>query len=222
MAVTKGEIQVRGILAGKDNKNILNELRAEFPEGKTAGTENTVAWYRHQVGRVQAGKPHKLQTGLVSVIRQHTTKGPAEHATVAIRPTGIVASKAMQSYIALIRENKNGGGFGVDFPDFPGCISTGSTIEKARVAAREALEMHICGMIEDSEALPSPSTLDVVMADPSNADAVAFLMSLPELGDWSVRVNITLPARLLRRIDAHASNRSAFLARAAEKALAEN
>jgi metal-responsive CopG/Arc/MetJ family transcriptional regulator len=35
-------------------------------------------------------------------------------------------------------------------------------------------------------------------------------------------VNITLPERLLRRIDERARNRSAFLARAAEKALAES
>ena len=36
-----------------------------------------------------------------------------------------------------------------------------------------------------------------------------------------VRVNITLPERLLGRIDERAENRSAFLARAAEKALAD-
>jgi len=35
-------------------------------------------------------------------------------------------------------------------------------------------------------------------------------------------VNITLPERLLRRIAKRAKNRSAFLARAAEKALAES
>ena len=60
------------------------------------------------------------------------------------------------------------------------------------------------------------------MTNPENADAVAFLVNLPDPADRAVRVNITLPERLLRRIDERAKNRSAFLARAAEKALAEN
>ena len=88
--------------------------------------------------------------------------------------------------------------------------------------AQEALELHIGGMVEDGEALPSPSSLEAIMGDPANADAVAFLITLPQAPDRTVRVNITLPERLLRRIDQHAKNRSAFLARAAEKALAES
>jgi hypothetical protein len=59
------------------------------------------------------------------------------------------------------------------------------------------------------------------MADDDNRDAVAFLVNLPETADRSVRVNITLREGLLRRIDERAANRPAFLARAAEKALAE-
>ena len=52
------------------------------------------------------------------------------------------------------------------------------------------------------------------MADPEKADAVAFLVILPEPADN--------PAEgLLRRIDERARNRSAFPARAAGKALAE-
>ena len=60
------------------------------------------------------------------------------------------------------------------------------------------------------------------MADPENSDAVAFLVTLQEPADRAVRVSITLPERLLRRIDKRAKNRSAFLARAAEKGLAES
>jgi len=57
-------------------------------------------------------------------------------------------------------------------------------------------------VVEDGEPLPSPSSLEAIMADPANGDAVAFLVSLPEAPDRTVRVNITLPERLLRRIDA--------------------
>jgi hypothetical protein len=87
---------------------------------------------------------------------------------------------------------------------------------------QEALELHVSGIRENGEKLPAPRSLDEIMADPENSDAVAFLVALPEAADRTVRVNITLPERLLRRIDERARNRSAFLARAAEKALAQS
>jgi hypothetical protein len=60
------------------------------------------------------------------------------------------------------------------------------------------------------------------MADPTNADALAFPVTLPEVRRCTARVNVTLPERLLRRIDERAKNRSASVARAAEKALVDN
>jgi predicted RNase H-like HicB family nuclease len=127
----------------------------------------------------------------------------------------------MTSYIGLIRKDADSD-FGVDFPDFPGCESAGATLDEARRMAQEALELHIGGVLEDGEALPVPSLLEAVMADPEIADAVAFLVSVPKAADRTVRVNMTLPERLLRRIDERAKNRSTFLARAAEKALEES
>lgn len=127
----------------------------------------------------------------------------------------------MTSYIGLIRKDADSD-FGVDFPDFPGCVSAGATLDEARRMAQEALELHVSGMVEDGEELPAPSSLEAIMADPENGGAVAFLVTLREPADRTVRVNITLPERLLRRIDERATNRSAFLARAAEKALAES
>jgi predicted RNase H-like HicB family nuclease len=106
----------------------------------------------------------------------------------------------MTSYIGLIRKDTDSD-FGVDFPDFPGCISAGTTLDEARRMAQEALELHVGGMIEDGEALPVGSSLETIMADPENADAVAFVVTVPDAADRTVRVNITLPERLLRRID---------------------
>ena len=127
----------------------------------------------------------------------------------------------MTSYFGLIRKDTDSD-FGVDFPDFPGCISAGTTLDEARRMAQEALELHVGGMIEDGEALPVGSSLETIMADPENADAVAFVVTVPDAADRTVRVNITLPERLLRRIDERAKDRSAFLARAAEKARSES
>ncbi len=54
----------------------------------------------------------------------------------------------MTTYIAFLRKDPDSD-FGVDFPDFPGCITAGSTLEKTcEPWQREALEVHIEGMLE--------------------------------------------------------------------------
>ena len=46
----------------------------------------------------------------------------------------------MTAYIALLRKQPDSD-FGVDFPDFPGCVTAGETLEEARVMAAEALAL---------------------------------------------------------------------------------
>ncbi len=48
----------------------------------------------------------------------------------------------MTGYIALLRKEP-GSDFGVDFPDFPGCVTAASTLEEAHRAAAEALSFHV-------------------------------------------------------------------------------
>ena len=52
------------------------------------------------------------------------------------------------TYLAVL-EPSDDGGFGVYFPDLPGCISYGSDLEEAIANAKEALELHIYGMEKD-------------------------------------------------------------------------
>lgn len=125
----------------------------------------------------------------------------------------------MTNHIALLRKCPDTD-FSVDFPDFPGCITAGGSMEEARARAQEALDFHIDGMIEDGQPIPAPSTLDTVMADPRNRDAVAFLVTVPDRPAKAIRVNVTLPEALLREIDRVTTNRSRFLADAARRALA--
>jgi HicB_like antitoxin of bacterial toxin-antitoxin system len=72
-------------------------------------------------------------------------------------------------------------------------------------------------MVEDGEELPAQSSLEAIMVNPANADPVVLLVTLPEVRQRTVRVNITLPERLRRRIDEHTRNRSAFLVSAPPK-----
>lgn len=128
----------------------------------------------------------------------------------------------MRAYIALIHKEE-GSDYGVSFPDLPGCVSAGVTLDEARSMAEEALALHVEGMIEDGEPLPEPSSMEEVMADRQNRDAVAILVPAPTQSAKSVRVNITLPEDTLREIDAYAEasgfTRSGFLARAAKQAM---
>jgi predicted RNase H-like HicB family nuclease len=130
----------------------------------------------------------------------------------------------MADYIALIHKEPTSDD-GVSFPDFPGCITAGTTLDEARREAAEALAMHIDGIIEDSEAIPEPSLLEDVMAERENREAVAFLVPAPARQARAVRVNITLPEDVLADVDRVAGrqglSRSSFLARAARRAMSD-
>ena len=127
----------------------------------------------------------------------------------------------MHQYIALIHKDADSD-YGVSFPDLPGCFTAGQDLDEARAMAKEALDLHIEGMIEEGLPIPAPSSLQGVMAERENRDAVALLVSGPRVKSRVVRVNVTLPEALLAQIDAVVDNRSAFLAEAARKALQEN
>jgi predicted RNase H-like HicB family nuclease len=129
----------------------------------------------------------------------------------------------MSNYIAIIHKDSKSD-FGVSFPDLPGCVSAGRTIDEAKELAQEALSLHIQGMLEDGEEVPAPSSLEDVMAAPENSDAVAFLVvSAPESKAKAVRVNVTIPEDMLEKIDAAAKkrnmSRSSYLVQAAKTAM---
>lgn len=63
-------------------------------------------------------------------------------------------------------------GFGVSFPDFPGCVSAGDTFDEAVRSAAEALAFHVEGMRADGEPIPDPSDLAAAPRDPE-VDEVA-------------------------------------------------
>ena len=129
----------------------------------------------------------------------------------------------MRHYIALIHKDE-GSDYGVSFPDLPGVISAGSTLDEARAMATEALAFHLEGLAADGEAVPEPTSLEEIMATAENRDGVAVLIQAPVEEIKSVRVNITLPSDVLNQIDERAERegftRSGFLAQAARKAMA--
>ena len=130
----------------------------------------------------------------------------------------------MRNYVAIIRKDTNSD-YGVDFPDFQGCISVGATIEEAVTQGRKALAGHVAVMTEYGEEIPEPTDADTILSTMKNRDdfVALFLAPVSTPKATSVRVNITIPETSLRQIDdyvrAHGTSRSAFLVESSMKAL---
>lgn len=120
-------------------------------------------------------------------------------------------------YPAVIE--RAGKGYGVFFPDLPGCTSAGRTVTEAALNAEEALAGHLLVAEQYGDEIPDPSELDRIEVDP-DVEEVARLLVRGERKGKSVRINITLDEGLLAAIDKVAENRSGFLADAARVALA--
>jgi predicted RNase H-like HicB family nuclease len=125
-----------------------------------------------------------------------------------------------RNFIALIHKDADSD-YGVSFPDLPGVVTAGVDLDDARGMAEEALALHLEGMEADHDPIPEPSSLEAVMADRENRDAVAILVKAPAQTAKAVRINVTVPEDELEAIDRYAAeqgySRSGFLVHAAMK-----
>lgn len=126
-------------------------------------------------------------------------------------------------YPIAIEPGDDNHAFGVVVPDLPGCFSAGDTLDEAIDNAKEAIELWLETIIDDGGTVPEPGRISEHQANPGYAGWIWAIVTidLAELSDKVERVNITLPARVLRRIDAAAKaageTRSGFIAHLALK-----
>lgn len=121
-------------------------------------------------------------------------------------------------YPAIIERGKDG--FGVFFPDLPGCTSYGKTVQEAAINAEEALEGHLIVSAEYGDKIPAPSALDDIPQDPECNEAARILVRTDVPGKIQ-RLNITMEEGLVAAIDKASTNRSGFLAETARAKLRE-
>lgn len=110
---------------------------------------------------------------------------------------------------SAVLEPANGGGYGVTFPNFPGCVSFGATVKEAQASAAEALTLHIEGMVEDGLDIPfesegSPEEVVMHASGGVGGDLRPIFVQV-ELPEGSERVNVYLPKRLILTVDRFAS-----------------
>lgn len=128
--------------------------------------------------------------------------------------------KSLQFRVALEPRDEHRA-YGVVVPDLPGCFSAGDTIEEALANAREAILLHVEGLVERGEPVPVPQPIAERINGRKYKGWIWAIVpvDLAELQGPAERVNLTIPRRYLRRIDAAARNsgesRSAFMVRAA-------
>jgi antitoxin HicB len=78
---------------------------------------------------------------------------------------------------------EEGGGYLIEFPDVPGCISDGETPEEAITNGRDALKSVLLTMKEFGDAIPQPGSLATAS------------------GQWRQRVPRSLHSRLVTRAE---------------------
>ncbi|MGY0556945.1 MULTISPECIES: type II toxin-antitoxin system HicB family antitoxin [unclassified Lysobacter] len=132
----------------------------------------------------------------------------------------------MTMRFVLALHTDDGVSYGVTVPDLPGCFSAGDTFDEAVANAYEAIDLHVEAMLEDGEQLPDARLLAEHQANPDLVGAVWVVIDAPVekyLGPAS-KINITVPALVLHRIDqyaqTHGESRSGFLVRAAQREMA--
>lgn len=115
--------------------------------------------------------------------------------------------------------------WGVVVPDLPGCFSAAdSGIDEAIDNAKEAIAAWIEAVMDDGGDIPAPTS---IAAHRTNPEFDGWIWAVAEvdpaiLDDKAERVNITLPRRVLARLDAHAraagETRSGYIAKLAIEA----
>lgn len=109
--------------------------------------------------------------------------------------------------------------WGVAVPDLPGCFSAAdSGIDEAIENAKEAIELWIEAALDAGEDVPKPSSISSLQKKREFRGWVWAIVEIDPalLSDEIERVNITLPRRVLARLDSkarqHGETRSGFIA----------
>lgn len=123
-------------------------------------------------------------------------------------------------YPVYVHEGDETHAHGATIPDFPGCFSAADDWGSLPVIIQEAIEVYCDG---EDMAIPTPSTLDDLMKDNNYQDGIWIMLDIDvsKLNTKAVRLNISLPADIVSRMDDYASkhhmSRSALIARAATR-----
>jgi len=106
-------------------------------------------------------------------------------------------------YPIAIEEGSETTAFGVVVPDLPGCFSAGATMDEAIENSREAIALWIETAFDVGGTVPAPGRIADHVHNPEYAGMIWAIVDIDSalLDDKTKRINISVPRRVLSRID---------------------
>ncbi len=98
-------------------------------------------------------------------------------------------------YPAIFDTNEKGG-YTITFPDLPGCITEGDTLEEAFYMAKDAMSLHLWGMEDDDDPIPNPTPPEKVQAPEGGFTSLVEVWMPPyrdKIANRAVNKMVTLP-----------------------------
>jgi predicted RNase H-like HicB family nuclease len=101
------------------------------------------------------------------------------------------------TYPAIFYEGE--GGYAVEVPDLPGCVSGGATLAEAIIMGTDAASGWVLTELEDGKSIPKASAFKDIQSEAGGFVSMLVLdmdTYTEKYGDKAVRKNLTIPAWL--------------------------
>jgi predicted RNase H-like HicB family nuclease len=125
-----------------------------------------------------------------------------------------------RTYFGAVEKGRKS--FGIVFPDFWGCVSSGDSLEEVIVMGREALQSHIDTCIDYGDDIPKPSsfTLDQVRKQLSTGHFVALVAVEVDIRKPGKTVPVQLDRSIALSLGSLKIDRTKFISKAVRNELA--
>lgn len=138
-------------------------------------------------------------------------------------PKGLVYMSPKDIWVFPAAFEKTATGYSAFFPDLPGCITVGRTLEEVHSMAKEALGLHLWGFERDGEDIPEPSSIDSIQREFSSEMLGLVEVSLSffraKLDTRAVKKTLTIPYYLNQMAEKRKINFSRVLQSALKREL---
>jgi predicted RNase H-like HicB family nuclease len=78
-------------------------------------------------------------------------------------------------YVSVVHRTGRSG-YGVSFPDVPGCSAAGRTVDQAMRNARDVLDRHLGELRDARKPVPPPRDFHAVIMSTDSKGAIAFIL----------------------------------------------
>ncbi|MEA4883776.1 MAG: type II toxin-antitoxin system HicB family antitoxin [Clostridia bacterium] len=113
-------------------------------------------------------------------------------------------------------------GISIEFPDLPGCLPCANSTEEALGNARQALGLHLYGMEQDGDDIPSPTPVEMIRTGEKQVLMLVdtwMLLIRDAIESRAVKKTLTIPAWLNTMAESNNVNFSQVLQSALKERL---